>query len=94
MELKCICGHNKDQHVANESTACLHCASCFGWQPNYPQPPQVLAKRPTPEIILRDIRKFALEQAIKMMPYLQSGVTAVEVAATYEDYILNGKADK
>ena len=63
--------------------------------PVYPEPPQVLAKRPTPEIILRDIRKFALEQAIKMMPYLRGDTTAEDVAAIYEDYILNGyKADK
>lgn len=58
------------------------------------QPPQVMQKRRNPDVVQREIRKFALEQAIKMMPYLRGGTTAEDVAAIYEDYILNGKADK
>lgn len=58
------------------------------------QPPQVEARRKTPEVVQREIRKFALDQAVKMMPYLRGGTTAEQVAAIYEDYILNGKADK
>lgn len=64
---------------------------------SYPQPPQVAAKRPTPEVVQREIRKFALEQAIKALPHIHpmdalSGV--VGVAAKFEDYILNGTADE
>lgn len=59
------------------------------------QPLQVEARRRTPDVVTREVRKFALEQAIKMMPYLRSGVTAEEIASNYEDYILNGyKEDK
>ena len=89
------CGHSVLSHIAlDDSQPCgiLQC-TCEDYAEK-PQPPQVAAKRPTPELVQREVRKFALEQAIKMMPYLRGGTTAEEVAAIYEDYILNGKADK
>lgn len=63
---------------------------------DYILPPQQEAKRRTPDVVVREIRKFSLEQAVKATPHLNphhysGGV--VEIAAEFEDYILNGVKD-
>lgn len=55
------------------------------------QPPQVETKRRTPEVVKREIRKFALEQAVKIPTRrVESADYMVEAAAKFEAYILNG----
>lgn len=69
--------------------------SNLSYEDTVAQPPQVEAQRRTPDVVAREVRKFALDKAVKMMPYLAAGVTAEAVAAEFEDYILNGyKEDK
>lgn len=63
---------------------------------DYILPPQQEAKRRTPEVVLREIRKFSLEQAVKALPEINPSSApggVIGVAAEFEDYIRNGLED-
>lgn len=62
-----------------------------------PLTPLQKEKRKVPEVVIRETRKFALEQAVKAAPHLIQGslvVVIVDVASEFEDYILNGRKEE
>lgn len=60
--------------------------------------PTPIPQKPTslhyerPQHISIDARKFALSQAVKLAPTMVR-VDVIELAKTFEDYVLNGKKD-
>lgn len=58
-----------------------------------PRPKPAAPTFSPPDHIARDVRKFALSQAVKALGTVRLGTALVDIAAEFEDYVMNGKKE-
>lgn len=98
--IMCDCGHTGQFHRRSDDLfyICVKTCDCIDFRPAFPPPkptPRPKPEAPTfspPDHIARDVRKFALSQAVKFAG-IESGIgnfAIVEVAAEFEAYVMNG----
>lgn len=99
--IMCDCGHTGQFHRRSDDLfyICVETCDCIDFRPSFPPPkptPRPKPATPTfspPDHIARDVRKFALSQAVKYASIggYTGNAPILDFAAKFEDYVMNGK---